>query len=196
MNARPSSSFSNCPILTSHAICWRAMSQPTLATPPCAAQCSRRIDLVPSPLAAVLWFAWLTLVCGVTLFAVALPYSVRLVLCIAVVAPGIRSVRSFVLLEGSNAVRSIEWSEEGEFLVRLGPRFLPQPASLAAGSFRLGVRVWVLRFVTPSGTHPVLIAGGIQDVRAFRRLSRCLNTRMRRASGRGSRPAVTIQPKV
>ena len=172
------------------------MSHPILATQPCAAHCSRRIDLIRSRLAAALWFAWLALVCGVTLFAVALPYSARLAICVAVVATGIRSVRSFVLLEGTYAVRTIEWSDEGEFVVWLGPKLVRQPAVLCAGSFRLGVQVWVLRFETPSGTRPVLIAGGVQDARAFRRLSRCLNTRMRRASGRGSRPAVTIRPKV
>ena len=172
------------------------MSHPILATLPCAAHCSRRIDLIPSRLAAALWFAWLTLVCAVTLVAVALPYSARVAICIAVIAPGLRSVRSFVLLEGSYAVRTIEWSDDGEFAVLLGSKRIRQPASLGAGSFRLGLQVWVLRFVTPSGTHPVLIAGGVQDVRAFRRLSRCLNTRMRRASGRCSRPTVTIQPKV
>ena len=45
-NARPSSSFSNCPIRISHDICWRAMSHPIPATPHCAASCSR-IELVP-----------------------------------------------------------------------------------------------------------------------------------------------------
>jgi len=172
------------------------MSHPILATPPFAAHCSRRIDLIPSRLAAALWFAWLALVCGVTLFAVALPYSVRLAICVAVVAPGLRSVRSFVLLEGARAVRVIEWSDEGEFAIRLGPELLRQPAVLCAGSFRLGVQMWVLRFATPLGTRPVLIAGRVQDAQAFRRLSRCLNACMRRAYGRGSRPAVTIRPKV
>jgi len=143
-----------------------------------------------------LWSAWLALACAVTAFAVALSWPVRAAACVAVAASGIRSVRSFVMLRGAKAVRAIEWSEEGEFAVLLGPGFARHAATLAAGSFRLGVGAWVLRFKTPGGTHPVLVAARVHDVRAFRRLSRCLNTSLRRASGRGSRPAVTIQPKV
>jgi len=130
------------------------------------------------------------------LAAVALPWSSRIAICLAVLLPGIRCVRSFVLLAGAQAVRAIEWSEAGEFGVRLGCGLIPQPATLAAGSFRLGVRCWVLRFVTPVGLRPVLIAGGVQDAERFRRLSRCLTTHLRRASGRGGGPAVTIRPKV
>ena len=171
------------------------MSQPIPDTLPCVAYCSR-IDLIPSRLAAVLWFAWLALVGVVVLTGVALPLALRLVLSLAVLLPGIRCVRSFVLLAGSQAVRAIEWSEEGEFGVRLGPQLTPHPATLAAGSFRLGVQLWVLRFMTPAGLRPVLIAGGVQDEEMFRRLSRCLTTHLRRASGRGAGPAVTIRPKV
>jgi hypothetical protein len=93
-------------------------------------------------------------------------------------------------------VRAIEWSEDGEFGVFLGPQLTPHPATLAAGSFRWGVQLWVLRFMTPVGLRPVLIAGGIQDEEKFRRLSRFLTTHLRRASGRGAGPAVTIRPKV
>jgi hypothetical protein len=143
-----------------------------------------------------LWLAWLTLVCGVTLFAVALPWPVRLAICVAVATPGIRSVRSFVLLEGRNPVRSIAWSPEGEFVIWLGHESTPQAADLGTGSFRFGLQLWVLRFETSRGTRPVLIAGGVQDARAFRRLSRCLEARLRRASGRGSPPTVNIPPKV
>ena len=171
------------------------MSQPTPDTPPCVAYCSR-IDLNPSRLAAVLWFAWLALVCIVILAAVVLPWILRITLCLAVCLPGIRCIRSFVLLAGSQAVRSIEWSEEGDFGVRLGPQLEPYSATLAAGSFRWGVQVWVLRFMTPVGLRPVLIAGGVQEEERFRRLSRCLTTHLRRASGRRSAPAVTIRPKV
>jgi len=152
--------------------------------------------LIPSRLAAVLWFAWLALVGVVVLTGVALPLAPRLVLSLAVLLPGIRGVRSFVLLGGPHAVRAIEWSEEGDFGVRLGPQLTLQPATLAAGSFRWGVQLWVLRFVTPAGLRPVLIAGGVQDVEKFRRLSRCLMTHLHRASGRGAGPTVTIRPKV
>ena len=171
------------------------MSHPTPDTPPCVAYCSR-IDLKPSRLAAALWFAWLALVCVVVLAAVALPWIVRLTVCLAVGLPGARCISSFVLLAGAHAVRSIEWSEEGDFGVRLGPQLTPHPATLAAGSFRWGVQVWVLRFMTPVGLRPVLIAGGVQDEERFRRLSRGLTAHLRRASGRGAGPTVTIRPKV
>jgi hypothetical protein len=171
------------------------MSHPIPDTPPCVAYCSR-IDLTPSRFAAALWFAWLTLVCAVVLSAVALPWITRIAICQAVLLPGVGCIRSFVLLAGSAAVRTIEWSDAGEFGVRLGPQLVPYPAVLAAGSFRLGMQVWVLRFLTPVGLRPVLIAGGLQDEQRFRRLSRCLTTSLRRASGRGTAPAVTIRPKV
>ena len=171
------------------------MSHPIPDTPPCVEYCSR-IELNPSRLAAALWFAWLALVCVVVLTGVALPLVLRLVLSLAVLLPGIRCIRSFVLLAGSQAVRTIEWSEEGEFGVRLGPQLTPHSASLAAGSFRVGVQVWVLRFKTPAGLRQVLIAGGVQDEEKFRRLSRALTAHLRRASGRSGAPAVTIRPKV
>jgi hypothetical protein len=171
------------------------MSRQIPDTPPCAACCSR-LDLIPSRFAAVLWFAWLALVCAATLFAVALPWPVRVAICIAIVVPGIRCIREFVLLEGPRAVRAIEWTEEGAFAVRLGPELTAHPATLAAGSFRLGVQLWVLRFMTPMGLCPVLITGGAQDARPFRRLTRCLTMHLRRAPGRGTAPTVTIRPKV
>ena len=171
------------------------MSHPTPDTPRCVAY-SSRIDLVPSRLAATLWITWLTLVCAVALSAEALPWLVRIALCTVVLLPGIRCVRSFVLLGGPEAVRAIEWSEEGDFRVCLGPGFEPQPAALAPGSFRLGVACWVLRFITPAGLRPVLIAGGVQDAARFRRLSRCLTVHLRLASGRRAGVTVTIRPKV
>jgi hypothetical protein len=171
------------------------MSQPTPDTPPCVAHCYR-IDLKPSRLAAALWLAWAALVCTVVLFASALPWLVRLALCVATGWPAIRCVRSFVLLGGPRAVRRIEWSDEGDFGVCLGPLLAPYPAILAKGCFRVGVGWWALRFITPVGLHPVLIAGGVQDEEMFRRLSRRLTMHLRRASGRGASAAVTIRPKV
>jgi hypothetical protein len=171
------------------------MSPPTPDTPLCVASCSR-IELRPSRLAAALWFAWLAVVCSVVLAAGSLPWISRFVLIFSILGSGIRCIRSFVLLAGPKAVRAIEWREEGEMVVRLGPGFAPQPARLAAGSFRLGVECWVLRFETPAGLCPVLIAGGIHDPEPFRRLSRCLTRHLRRASGRSGGPAVTIRPKV
>ena len=171
------------------------MSHPTTGTPRCVAYCSR-IDLAPSRVAAAIWITWLTLVCAVVLAATDLPWVMRIALCPAVLLLGARCIRSFILLAGPEAVRAIEWSEEGEFRVRLGPGFEAQPASLAPGSFRFGVGCWVLRFRTPAGLRPVLIAGGNQDAERFRRLSRCLTTYLHRASGRGGGAAVTIRAKV
>jgi hypothetical protein len=171
------------------------MSHPIPATPPCAASCSR-IDLNPSRLAAALWFTWLTILCTVTLFAVSLPWIARVFLCVASAAPGVWCVRSFVLLQGRLSVRAIEWTDEGDFAVLLGPRLNRELASVGAGSFRLGVQWWVLRFHTSSGIRPVLIAGSVQDARAFRGLCRCLSLHGRRPAGRRTPPAVTIRPKV
>jgi len=171
------------------------MSHPIPGTPRCVAY-SSRIDLTPSRIAAAIWITWLALVCAVVLSAADLPWWVRVALCPAVLFPGIHCVRSFVLLAGPEAIRVIEWSEEGEFRLRLGPGLVAQPAMLAAGSFRLGVKCWVLRFMTPAGLRPVLIAGGIQEPERFRRLSRCLTMHLRRASGRSGGAAVTIRPKV
>jgi hypothetical protein len=171
------------------------MFQKIPATPRCAAQFSR-LDLRPSRGAAALWLAWLTFASGATFCAVALPWYVRLALCAAVAIPGFRCVSSFVLLKGPRAVRAIEWSDEGEFVVFLGPALRPLAASVGTGSFRLGRQLWALRFTTPLGPRSVLIAGGVQEPRAFRRLCRCLNGRPGPASGRANRPAVTIRRKV
>jgi hypothetical protein len=171
------------------------MSHPILDTPRCAAPCSR-IELTPSRPAAALWFAWLALAAGVVWFAVALPWVARVAICFFIVVPGVESVRRFVLLKGSRAVRAIEWTEDGEFAVRLGPKLNRFPASLGGGSFRLGLRFWVLRFVTPLGHCRVLVANDVRNTRAFRRLSVCLNRSLRAASGRRSRPAVTMPPNV
>ena len=171
------------------------MSQPIPDTLPCVAYCFR-IDLNPSRLAAALWLAWLALAGAVAVSASALPWLLRFAVCLAVWLPGVRCVRSFILLAGPHSVRSIEWSEEGDFAVCLGPQRALEPATLAEGSFRLGAQWWVLRFITPRGLRPVLIAGRVQDDEGFRRLSRCLTAHLRRASGRGAGPTVTIRPKV
>jgi hypothetical protein len=152
--------------------------------------------LIPSRLAAGASFAWLALACAVTWFGVALPSPVRAAICAAVALAGFHAVRTFVLLRGPRAVRTIEWTESGEFFVYLGMSTAPQPASLANGSFRLGVRFWALRFITPSGPRAVLVEEAPVGAPTFRRLSRCLIGHIRRGSGRSSRPAVTIRPKV
>jgi hypothetical protein len=171
------------------------MSHPILDTLHCAASCSR-IELTPSRPAAALWLAWLAFAGLAVLFAVDLPWVARLGIGFFIVVPGALSIRRFVLLKGFRAVRVIEWTEDGEFAVRLGPTLTRFPASLDGGSFRLGLRFWVLRFVTPLGQCQVLLANDVRNAWAFRRLSLCLNRSLRAASGRGSRPAVTIQPNV
>jgi hypothetical protein len=164
----------------------------------CASACCNRIELIPSLFAASAWFTWLLLACIVTWFAVALPWAARLAICGAVAGAGAgaRGLRTFVLLAGPRAVRAIEWNPAGELSVRLGDCLAPQPATLEHGSFRLGARFWVLQFATPVGARSVLVEQAPGDIRAFRRLSRCLNGHLRRGSGRSRQPAVTIRPKV
>jgi len=196
MNAPPSPTFSNCPIPTSRAICSREMSPKIPGAPPCAGTSCNRIDLLPSVHAASAWVAWLSLVVAVCWFGVALPAPLRFSVCVTVAVAGFRGLRAFVLLRGPRAVRAIEWNEEGTLSVCLGATLAPFPADLAQGSFRLGLRFWVLRFNTPVGPRSVLVEEGRHSPWAFRRLSRCLNGQLRRASGRSRRPAVTMPPKV
>jgi hypothetical protein len=172
------------------------MSQPIRARQNCAGTSCDRIELIPSLLAASAWFAWLLLTCTVTWFAVMLPWPVRFTICSAVAAAGFFALRAFVLLNGPRAVRAIEWNEAGELTVCLGATLASHPATLANGSFRLGLRFWVLRFETPVGIRSVLVEEAAGALLAFRRLSRCLNGHLRRGSGRSRRPAVTIRPKV
>jgi hypothetical protein len=152
--------------------------------------------LIPSLFAASAWFAWLALACTVTWFAVTLPWVVRFTICATVAAAGVRGLQAFVLLRGPRAVRAIEWTEAGELFVCLGATLARFPATLANGSFRLGLRIWVLRFETSAGLRSVLVEEAPPAACAFRRLSRCLNGHMRRGSGRYRQPAVTIRPKV
>lgn len=174
----------------------REMSQPILARRNCAGTSCNRIDLIPSSLAATAWFAWLALACAVTWFAVALPWLARLTLCAAVIGAGLRGVRVFVLLAGPRAVRAIEWNEAGDLAVCLGATLARHPATLSGGSFRLGLRLWILRFATPVGPRSVLVEQAARSPIGFRRLTRCLNRHLRRGSGRSVRPTVTIRPKV
>jgi len=172
------------------------MSPKIPGAPRCAGASCNRIDLVPSVAAASAWVTWLALVISVCWFAVALPASVRFTICVAIGVAGFRGLRAFVLVRGPRAVRAIEWNEEGSLSVSLGPTLAKFPADLAPGSFRLGLRFWVLRFGTPVGPRSVLVEEGRHSPCAFRRLTRCLNGQLRRASGRSGRPAVTMPPKV
>jgi hypothetical protein len=172
------------------------MSHPIPAARRSAGSSCNRIDLIPSLFAASAGFAWLAIACLVTWFAVALPGVVRFALCSAFAAAGVHGLKAFVLLEGPRAVRAIEWNDAAEWTVCLGATLAPQPATLAGGSFRLGLRYWVLRFATPSGTRSVLVEETARAPHAFRRLSRSLDGQKRGGSGRSRRPAVTIRPKV
>ena len=196
MNAPCSRTFSNCPTRTSRVICWPEMSHPILAARRSAVSSCNRIELIPSLFAAGAWFAWLALACAVTWFAVALPAGLRFTLCAAVALAGARAISGFVLLRGPRAVKAIEWNEAGEWFVCLGATATPLPATLSRGSFRLGLRYWVLRFATPVGPRSVLVAEPARTRSDFRRLSRSLNGHLRRGSGHSGPPAVTSRPKV
>ena len=172
------------------------MSHPIRARPNCAGASCNRIELIPTRPAAVAGFAWLALACAVTWFMVALPWLARLAICAAVAVAGHGSLRVLLLLAGPRAVRAIEWNEAGDLSVCLGATLASYPATLSDGSFRLGARFWFLRFATPVGPRSVLVEEAARAPTAFRRLSRCLNRHLRRGSGRSSRPAVTIRPKV
>jgi hypothetical protein len=120
----------------------------------------------------------------VVCFTTTLPWPLRGAISFAVLAFNAVAIRSCVLLLGSRAVRALEWSGQNEFTVQLASVDELGPASLAAGSFRLG-GLLVLRLRTPSGMRAVLIDGKRQDIRTFRALCRTLG----RVS-RAGKPAV------
>jgi hypothetical protein len=161
------------------------MSQTIRATPRSAGFSSSRIDLLPSRRAAFGGFAWIALVCAITLSAVELPLTVRLAICVLVAAPGIRTVRSFVLLGGPGGVRAIEWTDS-TLTIRVGPECGPLAATLRRDSFRPGRQWLALSFETPAGKRQVLIDGRYQDARAFRRLCREFSRRLKGVAGRDS----------
>ena len=131
---------------------------------------------------AALWLSWLGVVCVALLFAVAVPWLARIAICLVLVISNVRSVGVCVLLRGTRAVRALEWQEQGDFTLVSGTPRLFSPAALAAGCFRLGSIV-VLRLSTAAGMRVVLIDGGLQEMRAFRRLCRRLAWRGSRGSG-------------
>jgi hypothetical protein len=127
---------------------------------------------------------------------VALPWPLRFAICAAVTSAGMYSLRAFVLLAGPRAIRAIEWNDAGEWSVCLGKAQTRYPATLSAGSFRLGRRFWFLRFATPVGPRSVMVEEAPGATHAYRRLTRCLEGHLRSGTGRSRRPAVTIRPKV
>lgn len=153
--------------------------------PRSAAHFYNRIEISPSRRAALLWFTWLLGVCCAMLLAVALPLAVRLAICAAVLATCVPVSWSCILIRGPRAIRRLEWSAggpEGEgFTASFGRSLTASPADLAAGSFRLGNEVLVLRLATSMGVRFVLIDSATQDSASFRRLCRRLKTHPRRS---------------
>jgi hypothetical protein len=174
------------------------MSPTIPVTPPCAAQC-RRLEIVASRRVAAVWILWSVSVCVVVCAATALPWLARAAICLTIMVFNADVVRRCVLLIGSQAARVLEWRAPDDITVLLGAARELHPASLAAGSFRLG-GLLVLRLRTPGGMRVVLIDGERQEIRAFRCLCRTLNLSSRATKrpvpgARGSR-ADTIRPKV
>lgn len=148
-------------------------------SPDCAGQCSARIELVPSGRAACLASAWLLAVCVATLLGVELSLAARLAICVGAAASGWAGIRTACLLAGPNAVRAIGWQSDGQLLAWFccGRQ---ESVKLAAGSFRLGSRAFILWLQSCDGVHVVVIDGGIQDFHAIRRLAGRLNRPQRR----------------
>jgi hypothetical protein len=142
---------------------------------------------------------WLCSVCAVVWFAVALPWQLRGIACCAAIAANLPAIRRCVLLRGGASVQALEWREQGGLAAALGHARVASPATLAAGSFRLGGLMF-LRLQTAGGMRAVLIDGGRQEIRAFRRLSRYVSHAGRGAGHalRGVREGIadTIPPKV
>jgi hypothetical protein len=168
------------------------MSPKTRATPRSACPSSVRIDLIPSPRAAALAYAWLALVCGVMMTA-ALPLGVRGAACIVVATLYAGAVRRFIGLKGRNAVRALCLRRDGVLVVRLGAQTSLHPATLAPGSFRLGSSVLVLRLRTAAGLRSVLVDGAIHQAATFRALCRRLEWQMGGGPGRRRTPTDTIR---
>ena len=162
------------------------MSQTIRATPRSAGFSSSRIDLLPSRRATVAWFAWLALVCAITSCAVDLPAPIRVALCVLVAAPGIRTVRSFVMLRGARGVHAIAWTDS-TLTIQVGTERQPLAATLSRESFRPGRHWLALTFETPAGRRRVLVDGRYQDARAFRRLCREYSRGLKGGSRRDSR---------
>lgn len=114
------------------------------------------------------------------LLEVALPLGVRIAICAVVVLTCVPPGLTCILLWGRRAVRRLDWTEPEGFTAFLGPSLTAIRAELAAGSFRLGNEVLVLRLATAIGVRFVLIDSAAQDSASFRRLCRRLKTCPRR----------------
>lgn len=147
------------------------MFQTTRDTPRSAGNSSGRIDLIPSRRAACAWLAWIALAAAVTSCVVALPMPIRATASVLIVAAGLRTVRSFVLLQGPRAVHAIEWSGTS-FTIHAGQPRRALAATLSTASFRPGRQWLVCVFDTGAGRFWVLVDGRYQETRSFRRLCR------------------------
>jgi hypothetical protein len=114
----------------------------------------------------------LFLICLVLLVAVALPLPARIGLCVAIATPGLMAIRGGFLLKGRKAVHSLDWS--GDWRAGIGCSPTETPVTLRGGSFRVGRAFLLLWLQSRDGIHGVLIDGGRQEARAFRRLCRRL----------------------
>jgi hypothetical protein len=114
------------------------------------------------------------MLCLLTLLAVALPWAVRIAICIAITTPGIAAIRTVFLLRGPRAVRSLDWTGfTPGFRLRLGTSGPPSQSELAAGCFRIGA-CCLLWLRAGERLHAVFIDGNRQETRAFRALCRRL----------------------
>jgi hypothetical protein len=120
--------------------------------------------------------AWVAIFIVMTLTAVALPLPARIGLCVCAATACVPCIRSVFLLGGPDAVRALQWSDAG-LVACIGPELTTVVAKVAAGSFRIGRDLLVLRLQTCDGTRSVLIDGGRQEIQAFRRLCRHLESR-------------------
>jgi hypothetical protein len=131
-----------------------------------------RIDLAPSPRAALFATSWLIVLCGVLVSALALPLPARICLCIGITTPGWAAIRGCLLLKGRKAVHTLDWSLG--WRAGIGPDRTETSVTLRTGSFRVGRAFLLLWLQSRDGMHGVLIDGGRQDPAAFRRLCRQL----------------------
>jgi len=166
------------------------MSRAIPATRPCAETCSGRIEIRSSPRAAALAFTWVAVFVTTTLVAVALPLPARIAICVCAATACIPAIRASMLLGGRRAVRTLYWSESG-LRALVGDQAEALSVRLAPGSFRFGRYLLLLRLQTCDGLRVVIIDGGKQGIRSFRRLCRYLESRRHVFPGQ----ADTIQPQ-
>jgi hypothetical protein len=121
--------------------------------------------------------------------ASAMPWLLRASLVSALVSGGWFWLRRAVWLRGSRALRAVEWTAAGQFLVEAGDERRRLAATPAAGWQRFGVRLWILRFDTADGPLVAVIDSTTHRADAIRRLGRCLET-SRRGELLPSRPKV------